>query len=464
MVAAVVAMSANIDANAQINLKGVLKNAAGQVTKKDSYHAAEEAADARAKAQNEAAKKFFESNNTSASEPQTQAVPDKYDPEYNYKPSAEAVAADAKASSSSVWEGFTKSQAQIAGAFENLPAKAFPIKPYFEAPTLYYDGGASKSESYNLETIDLVVSKVAKSYGAYIKDWDWSKVEQLPNGETGYLPRREVASSYFCSAFAADPCSPKAFSQWAAAFMLDQHPTIRGAYEIGMQDPANNFVANVNGSPLMSMYSAAEIKNFWFERDELCTELAIKVTPWSVVEEFLVNLGDAIVAADKEGDALAVFKDKLIFDSIYKEVAEKHYHFARSNALSLAKHNVDQYNIANLAENIQAANRAPVNMPAAVSMDASFVKALENAAREAYGDKVVKAYFTSNDWHIFKNPNFPYEVKHRSVNAVIIVQEGGKYYMYQRAFLQNYNGSAYTNNFAIQAPMPDPGKLPVNYK
>lgn len=103
-------------------------------------------------------------------------------------------------------------------------------------------------------------------------------------------------------------------------------------------------------------------------------------------------------------------------------------------------------------------------MPAAVSMDSNSTNALQELAREAYGDKVVKAYFTTSNWHVFKNPEFPYNIRHRSVDAVIIVKEGSKYYMYTRAFIQRYNGSEYTSNYAIQALAPDPGKQPVNYK
>lgn len=357
---------------------------------------------------------------------------------------------------------FSTVNAMDMNACGTLPDNAFPYKPCDKLEGMYLGNVNGKNAQYVQKGLDKLFENGAKSYfSGELVDFGWANMGNLANGRSGYLPVRELADHMFSSNFVLNPTDSLAFELWAQLLAFGEVPALR-VYQLYMMDEANNLVLKNGNDIRMAAYSKQEIEKFWEERNNLCTTLAQTKTPWKIVRDYLVRHGNAV--ADSKSTTLDVIKNKWLFEAVWKAVAEKHENFAKDNELLLAKHNVEEQNIANLCENLALEGKAPVKMPPAVKMDNSFNKALMEKAKEAYGDKVVKAYFTSNAWHTFKNPNYPYEVKHRSVNAAIIVKEGEKYFMYTRAFLQNYNGKTFTANYAIQAPMPDPGKTPVIYK
>lgn len=371
---------------------------------------------------------------------------------------------NAKKAKEGISEAKNSLPANVGGGYtcESLPSNAFPYKPCDKLAGMYFGKVDGKNAQYVLKGLDKLFENGAKSYfSGELVDFGWANMGNLANGRSGYLPVRELADHMFSSNFVLNPTDSLAFELWAQLLAFGEVPALR-VYQLYMMDEANNLVLKNGNDIRMAAYSKQEIEKFWEERNNLCTTLAQTKTPWKIVRDYLVRHGNAV--ADSKSTTLDMIKNKWLFEAVWKAVAEKHKDFAKDNEILLAKHYVEEQNIANLCENLAVEGKAPVKMPPAVKMEDAFNKALMAKAKEAYGDKVVKAYFTTKDWHTFKNPNYPYEVKHRSVNAAIIVKEGEKYFMYTRAFLQNYNGKTFTANYAIQAPMPDPGKTPVIYK
>lgn len=373
-----------------------------------------------------------------------------FDASRTYSPSAEAKAAYQFATSGSTWEGFTRTGSQIAGAYENLPSDAFPFQPFAKCGDWYYQGPGTSTEKFCDNALKILLMTLVANSMESLNDNLWTKIATLPNGKSGYLPRREIASSVYCSLFAADPYSPVALRKWATVLMIDRHVRFSSAYQLEMNAE--------------SAYSSDAIDMFWSKREDLCTDIATTVTPWKVIKDFLLECSANLQDAEANGNTTDIIKNKMLFEAMWENVVAYRDENKSDNGIQVAKARVDKVNLYEIAESLKADSADPVNMPAAVSMDSNSTNALQELVREAYGDKVVKAYFTTSNWHVFKNPEFPYNIRHRSVDAVIIVKEGSKYYMYTRAFIQRYNGSEYTSNYAIQAPAPDPGKQPVNYK
>ena len=119
---AAVALTFSVGANAQLNLKGLVKNATKKVKEKVEKTANETVG-------SETGSKTLDISS---------AVSGDYDPSKNYSPSKEAKAADAFASATQKFDGMTKNMSQLCGAYEHLPKSAFPYQPYYQYNQLYY--------------------------------------------------------------------------------------------------------------------------------------------------------------------------------------------------------------------------------------------------------------------------------------------------------------------------------------
>ncbi|MDY6106804.1 MAG: hypothetical protein SPH89_09235, partial [Candidatus Limisoma sp.] len=51
-------------------------------------------------------------------------------------------------------------------------------------------------------------------------------------------------------------------------------------------------------------------------------------------------------------------------------------------------------------------------------------------ARKQWGTGFVKSIFLTSQWSSFKNPKYPYQVMHRSMDVDFIVKEGDNYFIY----------------------------------
>lgn len=77
----------------------------------------------------------------------------------------------------------------------------------------------------------------------------------------------------------------------------------------------------------------------------------------------------------------------------------------------------------------KAITAAAKPVPQGVQLDAATMQKAVAAAKDIVGaDKFVKVIPLSKEWRAFKNPNYPYQVMHRSIPCVIVYKIGDKNY------------------------------------
>lgn len=85
-------------------------------------------------------------------------------------------------------------------------------------------------------------------------------------------------------------------------------------------------------------------------------------------------------------------------------------------------------------------------------------------ARKQWGTGFVKSIFLTSQWSSFKNPKYPYQVMHRSMDVDFIVKEGDNYFIYHWVLKEGVYGGKGTGAYSIMARMKQPTKEKVNYK
>lgn len=110
-----------------------------------------------------------------------------------------------------------------------------------------------------------------------------------------------------------------------------------------------------------------------------------------------------------------------------------------------------------------AASSKPVPMPKAASVSAEIQNQATAKAKAKFGDKFVKAIVTESDWHIYKEPNYPYNISHRSISVDVIIKENGEYFVSHQDLRQNYAGGSYSG-YDLRNSMKTPLQEKVDYK
>ena len=133
---AFIALAFSVGVPAQAQIGGILKNAKKNVeqkVKKKVESTADDAVDKATEAgKKKAEEKVEEKTGISISKSSNDSGGSSLETLYkqNYKPSAEAIAADPYASDDEVWRRSTRSFAQIHTAYEHLDPKYSPMHPY----------------------------------------------------------------------------------------------------------------------------------------------------------------------------------------------------------------------------------------------------------------------------------------------------------------------------------------------
>ena len=110
-----------------------------------------------------------------------------------------------------------------------------------------------------------------------------------------------------------------------------------------------------------------------------------------------------------------------------------------------------------------AASSKPVAMPKAAAVSAEIQNQATAKAKAKFGDKFVKAIVTESDWHIYKEPNYPYNISHRSISVDVIIKENGDYFVSHQDLRQNYAGGSYSG-YDLRNSMKTPLQEKVDYK
>ena len=103
-------------------------------------------------------------------------------------------------------------------------------------------------------------------------------------------------------------------------------------------------------------------------------------------------------------------------------------------------------------------------MPKGVSVPETLMGKADAEARKQWGAGFVKSVFLTSQWKEFKNPKYPYQVMHRSMDVDFIVKEGDSHFVYHWVLKEGvFNGKG-TGTFSIMARMKHPTKEKVSYK
>lgn len=109
------------------------------------------------------------------------------------------------------------------------------------------------------------------------------------------------------------------------------------------------------------------------------------------------------------------------------------------------------------------ASAKPVDMPKGVTVPQALQDQANAKAKAKFGSKFVKAIFMESEWHIYKEPKYPYEISHRSMDVDVIIKEGADYFVSHQCLWQHYAGGQYTN-YDMRNRMVNPVQEKVNYK
>jgi len=110
-----------------------------------------------------------------------------------------------------------------------------------------------------------------------------------------------------------------------------------------------------------------------------------------------------------------------------------------------------------------AQSAVAVDMPKAVSVSSALQTQATAKAKAKFGSKFVKAIFTESEWHVYKEPEWPNKISHRSMDVDVIIKEGKDYFVSHQCLWQNYSGGKYTN-YDMRNRMVTPIQQKVNYK
>lgn len=155
-----------------------------------------------------------------------------------------------------------------------------------------------------------------------------------------------------------------------------------------------------------------------------------------------------------------------------KEKVEKSVTDTKKKAQSTATDAVDNttgqaatsMGVSEMSNGNHDASEPAAEMAKGVNVPANLKSKADAEARKQWGAGFVKSIFLTSQWSQFKNPKYPYQVMHRSMDVDFIVKEGDTYFVYHWVFKEGVYGGKGTGAFSIMARMKRPTKEKVNYK
>lgn len=379
--------------------------------------------------------------------------------EMSYKPSKAALAADPAASDETVGKGYTKSSAYRAGFYEQLDKKLFPFQPYYTADNLVF---YQPDSLWTLSVYADFCDKISRQGSM------WTDYISRPDGSI--VPKTDMAYNSYMANFLADPESLTGYGQMVRCEVMKE--AIRFGYVDFTSDKGDansHWLENDTGEKLQLMESDNERRSRWSKVFDLCKEKVYNVTPFNIIGTHAVSRMKSIEKYKAKGDpeslAIAVRNWRelkcIMEDAENSKLNPKDENY-RQLKIQYEKYSDDE--MQKLADNVALANSDPVAMPKGCTVSAELQNAANEQGRKRWGDNFVKAIFTTNSWQIFKNPNFPYDIKHRSMNVDFITKENGIYLVNHWVLKQYYVSNNKYGRYDIMAQMVNNITQKVNYK
>lgn len=380
--------------------------------------------------------------------------------EKNLKPSAEAVAADPKASVTTVEQGYTKSPAQMRGVWEKLSPELFPYQPYYDKDNIaYYDADATAAV--------LVYAKICKvlenadrtmRLGGFLAEF----VEYKDGTK---VPIVELLLNPYFAEFFADPQGYVPYNHFVRASIVARAmPT---QVKLDTKDDGYKYTITMGDGTTISLFEKEVPRTGrWHTVKGRAEAMAMSVTPIEIIGGAINNAINRYKKFEAEGNA-----KQMIITSRELQLMMKHlqghddYEQRKKDYEPLLRAFEpinDSYR--SLLQSNYDASAPSVAMPKGVSVSAALQNTANAEGKKQWGANFVKAIFLTSKWTEFKNPKYPYQVMHRSMDVDFITKEGDNYFINHWVLKEGVSGGKGTGTYSIMARMKQPTREKVDYK
>lgn len=368
----------------------------------------------------------------------------------HFEPTEEALSNDQWANNTDKLSYQTKTMRELHAAWDHLPEEYWPFHPYYTKDNRIwyaYDG-----EMATLRWMDYMDGCLKAPVGAAYEETNYIRIE----GKDYYMPLDGTFRSIYTADFVCDPQGSGPFDYFTRLLCFDKKYYCT-EIEYQMDKPEEGLITK---DWFIYQGSRQRYEEWIRERENICVDLAKKVTPIKVVQDNIIKkFGEfngtsrAIYRLCCGIQALAVFDRILKYHKDYNENDEINQKIKR-----LVTINDDK--VRQLSNDYIKANKSAVDMPKGVSVDAS-TKAKATAQAKDYvgADKFIKIIFESNNWRPFKEAKWPYRIMNYVIPvAVVAKNDDGKQVIHFCDLGKSPDGKVFT----IQASnTKDPGPFPL---
>lgn len=376
------------------------------------------------------------------------------------KPSAAAVAADTKASVTTVEQNYTKSPAQIRGAWENLDPELFPYQPYYEKENIAY---------YDTDGKTAVV--------VYYKICDLLKEADRPFGQKGLMaefveykdgtnvPVVDLLLTPYFAEFFADPKSYVAYNHFVRARIAQYaFPT---QIKMNIKDDMKYTATMGDGTTVNLFEKEHDRLARWRKVGHKGWELACSVTPIETIGGAINNAINRYKKFEAEGNTMQMIVTSRELQLMMEEHLQGHNDYEKRKKdfeplLRAYEPIKDKYR--DLLQSTYEDSAPTVAMPNGVSVSAALQNVANAEGKKQWGANFVKAIFLTSKWMEFKNSKFPYDVNMRTMDVDFITKEGDNYFVNHWVLKEGVSGGKGTGTYSINARMKQPTREKVNYK
>lgn len=403
-------VAAAATANAQLN--GLLNRAKGKVeqTVKDKV------ANTKQKAEDAVTSKVEGAINSVIGDdlstfPSEQSM--NYNPFKTYTPSKAAVKADKMASDKKVKKNYTRTPAQIRGAYEHLDKDLFPYQPYYQYSDagLYLDG-TQKIEDFIYYTCTECRRMIDESF-AKLNGLEHNGLIGI--GNTGKcVPYSEIVINAFFAEYLADPNSHMGYRQMIKAYII-AHEQFLGRFRLTL-DPGSETTVTKNGE-----------KNILFEpeserlkRNNKLMNIVMEVAMKSDYERVFNSTYSCYTQAEKQyaaGNMEGALTNYREFVTSFDYFLTKHEGWKTDERATefQAMYTEARKKMQKAQDAVIENSTDPVPMPKTYKLSGEILKmAKEVVAREDPEHKNATIYFLSNGWRALTRNGF---VTHRAVDV-----------------------------------------------
>jgi len=353
-------------------------------------------------------------------------------------PSAEAKANDPKAGDPTVIEGYSRSIGEIHAAYEQLDPEVY-LTPYWKYKDFYVEEG-NKEHDNNLFYIEYKSHEVMNLQGQYSR----MKVKHPVTGVEGDVPLHALVINAYFALYAADPYSYTAYQQYLRAKALYE-----GARMGDLQQKRTKADIDDDAGMIFTNFDwVAKWRNEVGRLEKLVDE--------NLDFDVLIQIGDGLIGAVDYHVKNKKYAEAIKFTRILGVLAgdlSGHPKKTESDGYKRVRATYEKYHEMSKFGWLDKA-MPTIDMPKTVAMDANVVSTALACAKKQFNGvfDVQKVVFLTNDWRTFKNPNYPYNVSHRSVLVGLIgVNDEGTYVIRQYNIQQPGNGTTWDNEYQFTA-------------